>query len=366
MRVLHVSDAYLPRLGGIEMQVDDIVRRLRTAGHDVHVLTVTDNPDATQAGAEPGLTRVPAWSHSSSSRRQVDTLVGWADVVHVHVSLISPLAWFATTRARLAGVPVVATMHSVIGWTRPVISGMLRGLGELRWTAVSQVAAEPLAAIVRRPVHVLPNGVEPRRWQPRVEEAPGPLTLIAVNRLARRKRVLPLLRGLAEVRRQVPDDVALRALIVGDGPQLAAATRLRKRLGLSSWVELTGRLDRAAVDDQLAAAHVFLAPARLESFGIAALEARCAGLPVVAMTAGGVGEFVSDGREGLLVEDDAAMARAISRLATDTLLRRRIRTHNATTTTTLDWPHTLDATLAQYEAVLATKWPNERGSVRAA
>jgi glycosyltransferase involved in cell wall biosynthesis len=348
------------------MQVEDIVRRLRTAGHDVHVLTVTDNPDAAQSDAEPGLSRVPAWSHSPRSRRHVDALVGWADVVHVHVSLISPLAWFATTRARLAGVPVVATMHSVIGWTRPVISGMLRGLGELRWTAVSQVAAEPLAAIVRRPVHVLPNGVDPRRWQPRVEETPGPLTLIAVNRLARRKRVLPLLRVLAEVRRQVPGDVALRALIVGDGPQLGAATRLRERLGLSSWVELTGRLDRARVDEHLASAHVFMAPARLESFGIAALEARCAGLPVVAMTAGGVGEFVSDGREGLLVRDDAEMARAISRLATDTLLRRRIRTHNATTTTSLDWPHTLAATLAHYEAVLTPRRSDERGSVRAA
>jgi glycosyltransferase involved in cell wall biosynthesis len=109
-----------------------------------------------------------------------------------------------------------------------------------------------------------------------------------------------------------------------------------------------------------------MAPARLESFGIAALEARCAGLPVVAMTAGGVGEFVSDGREGLLVRDDAEMARAISRLATDTLLRRRIRTHNATTTTSLDWPHTLAATLAHYEAVLTPRRSDERGSVRAA
>ena len=67
----------------------------------------------------------------------------------------------------------------------------------------------------------------------------------------------------------------------------------------------------------LGRAHVFVAPADLESFGIAALEARCAGLPVVAKSSGGVREFVRDGVEGLLCDTDEDMVQALVRLGSD-------------------------------------------------
>ena len=54
---------------------------------------------------------------------------------------------------------------------------------------------------------------------------------------------------------------------------------------------------------------IYLTPARLEAFGIAALEARTAGLPVVARRDTGVGDFVVDGVNGLLGADDVALAR---------------------------------------------------------
>ena len=60
---------------------------------------------------------------------------------------------------------------------------------------------------------------------------------------------------------------------------------------------------------------MFVAPADLESFGIAALEARCAGLPVVAKSSGGVREFVRDEVEGLLCDTDEDMVQALVRLA---------------------------------------------------
>ena len=52
-------------------------------------------------------------------------------------------------------------------------------------------------------------------------------------------------------------------------------------------MRLAGRVDRAELTEIYRRADLFLAPAYLESFGIAALEARCAGLPVVAMRAPG-------------------------------------------------------------------------------
>ncbi|HEY9521592.1 MAG TPA: hypothetical protein VIR33_00005, partial [Thermopolyspora sp.] len=41
VKILHISDCYLPRLGGIEVQVADLVRTQRGAGHSVEVATAT-------------------------------------------------------------------------------------------------------------------------------------------------------------------------------------------------------------------------------------------------------------------------------------------------------------------------------------
>ena len=87
---------------------------------------------------------------------------------------------------------------------------------------------------------------------------------------------------------------------------------------------------------------MFVAPSLQESFGIAALEARAAGLPVVAMRSGGVGEFVRDGVEGLLCDDDDDMSRALARLASDASTRERITEHNRTHAPIHDWSRTLE------------------------
>ena len=91
--------------------------------------------------------------------------------------------------------------------------------------------------------------------------------------------------------------------------------RFLDRHDMRGWVELAGRCDRETIHQVHAASDVYLAPATLESFGIAALEARCAAVPVVAMRVGGVGEFVRPGREGMLVGSDSEMADVTARPA---------------------------------------------------
>ena len=45
MRITHISDCYLPRLGGIEVQVTELTRRQAEQGDDIHVLTATPGED---------------------------------------------------------------------------------------------------------------------------------------------------------------------------------------------------------------------------------------------------------------------------------------------------------------------------------
>lgn len=312
LRIIHVTDYYLPRLGGIEMQVHDLAAHQRAAGHHVEVWTSFDGPE------EDGVRR----------RRRLDPALrrrlqrARPSVVHCHVSLYSPYASWAAHEAAAGGTPVLVTIHSMWSWLGP-LPAMARALLRLRrwpiaWSAVSEAAAVPIRTMLGpgHPVHVLANSVDVASWSVTPDRAEVP-TVVSVLRFARMKRPLPLLRMLGEVREQVPGPVPFRAVLIGDGRRLPAARAYADRHRMGSWVEMTGRLDREDIHKRLATASLFVAPATMESFGIAALEARAAGIPVVASSRGGVGEFITHGVDGALVDDDRAMVDALTRLLAD-------------------------------------------------
>jgi glycosyltransferase involved in cell wall biosynthesis len=273
---------------------------------------------------------------------------GGFDVVHLHVGVVSPFAFQVAPQVVRAGLPLVLTVHSLWGYASPAFRALDAVLRWSRWpavwSAVSEVAAAPLRRIagpgVR--VEVLPNGIDTDGW--RVDPAPrdpDDVLVVSVMRLAARKRPLPLVEMLRAAREQVPGGVRLRVVVAGDGPQRAAMTRRLRRYGMADWVGLPGRLPREALRELYRRADVFVAPAVLESFGIAALEARTAGLPVVAMAAAGIREFVAPDVEGLLAGSDAEMATALARLAGSPQLRARIAGHNRQVPPLMGWPRVI-------------------------
>jgi glycosyltransferase involved in cell wall biosynthesis len=108
------------------------------------------------------------------------------------------------------------------------------------------------------------------------------------------------------------------------------------------WVELAGRGDHAQIKELYRRADFFVAPALLESFGIAALEARCAGLPVVAHASSGIRDFVRHGREGMLATSDADMVARIVDLTVHAPLREQIREHNRRILPSMNWTDSLN------------------------
>ncbi|TDU83592.1 glycosyltransferase involved in cell wall biosynthesis [Kribbella voronezhensis] len=354
MRIALVSDCYLPRLGGIELHVHDLAAQLRLAGNSVAVFTVTDStgPDQGPVLRLPAVGGIPLPEAINALRRSLGS--GMYDVVHAHTSFFSPLAWSAARIAAAAGVPTILTLHSLPAAGGVLAPRLLAGLDarlgpRIVWTAVSEVVADSLRqALPGRSVEILHNGIDPAPWrQPR--HAGGPPTLVSTMRLVRRKRPFALLRILEAVRSESPAN--LRAVIVGDGPNAPALARAVERRGMTDWVELPGRLRRAEIQRLYAKTDVFLAPARLESFGVAALEARCAGLAVVAMGSGGVGEFIRPGVEGFLVDSDEQMAQVTAALLTDPVRLHRMQNHNRRTASGMAWPNVIGRHLHVYGRV---------------
>ncbi len=374
MRILHVSDVFLPKQGGIEVQVRDLALRQIASGHDVAVVTSTPPPGQRAGrtwlmGTRPQVDRLcgpdlaihrigTPWPHIPQTNQAVYTALRAhrPDVVHVHLSVLSPLSILALRAAVREGIPVVATLHSLWWWATALyaLTDRVTSWGRWRviWAGVSELAAEPLRRIVGAAgeVTVLPNGVDPADWT--IEPVPrdeNEVVVASVMRLALRKRPRALLKVVKAARVRLPASVRLRVVIVGDGPQRRALERRITRSGLHDCVELVGRLEHEEIRELYRRADLYVAPATLESFGIAALEARCAGLPVIARRGTGIADFISHGEHGLLAASDVGLEAALIDLASSPQRRSAMAAHNRASAPQTGWSEVLNRTEAAYK-----------------
>jgi len=373
VRIAHITDCFAPRTGGIETQVQGLASRQAAAGHEVRIITATPGHGQRRSGIDEvqGLpvvriaARVPfdlpvhPTVRSSVLRVLRQERI---DVAHVHTGVASPFAWGGLRACRQANCAAVVTVHSM--WDR-LSRGGVRVLDRTAWglssgvvlTAVGAAAAMRVQSALGVPVRVLPNGIDTRAWQ--VEHLPadaGPdaaLRVVSVLRLAPRKRAMALMHVIAQAREATGGRVA--ATIIGDGPESGRVERFIDRHDLRAAVTLTGRLPHPRIRAHFARSDAFVQASVRESFGIAALEARAAGLPIIARDQSGTAEFVRDKVEGLLAADDRGLVAALVELQADRQLRREIREHNTAIAPKQDWSNVLVDVEDAYRSALARR-----------
>ncbi|MFL5618878.1 MAG: glycosyltransferase family 4 protein [Gemmatimonadaceae bacterium] len=372
MRVALACDWFLPRVGGIELHLRDLALALRDAGVDARIVTTTRG-DSIVDGVPVHRVRTPLLPGAGVAYwpgmvHEIERLIRREafDVVHAHASVVSPVAFGGAVAARRAGLPSIVTFHSMLHR-----SSFLLGASEalFSWSqggivlsAVSSVVAAQVARwIPGASVGVLPNGLDTSFWRARTGASPdADIVFASAIRLSRKKRPLRLIRAFADAVRFVAGTPSMRLVVAGSGPEAVPMRRLADELGIGDRVELPGQLSRTALRDLYARSHAFVLPSERESFGIAALEARAAGLPVVAMLASGVRDFVRQGVDGLLARDDAELSRHISRLALDAPFRDYVRHRNSVTAPPYDWRDVRATHLDFYALAGAHRSPAER------
>ncbi len=169
--------------------------------------------------------------------------------------------------------------------------------------------------------HYLPNFVDAAPAPPLARAAlatpDGVPLALALGRLHENKGFDVLLAALAET----PD---LHLWLAGEGPLRHALESQAASLGIAGRVRFLGWRDDVAA--LLAAADFLVCPSRHEPLGNVVIEAWAAGRAVIAAAAAGPSELIGDGESGILVpvEDAAALAASMRRLAGDPMLRARL------------------------------------------
>lgn len=158
---------------------------------------------------------------------------------------------------------------------------------------------------------------------------PGPLRLLFVGNVIRRKGLHALLSALGKTKASIlsgtkrsevksKDAAALpgewRLSVVGslaaDAAYAQSIRRQIERKGLSDNVALLGSLGEAELANEFARSHALVVPSSYEGFGIVYLEGMAFGLPAIATTGGAAGEIITHGENGFLIAPDDVEALA--------------------------------------------------------
>jgi glycosyltransferase involved in cell wall biosynthesis len=129
-----------------------------------------------------------------------------------------------------------------------------------------------------------------------------------------------LLDAFAILQTREARELRLRIGGVQAGSELDAVyRRVAERLGIAQCVDWLGRLDAPGIAAELAAADAFAYPSYVDNSPNSLAEAMLVGTPIAATRVGGIPSLLTDGVDGLLVEqgDPVALASALARLLRD-------------------------------------------------
>ena len=354
MRVLLVTD-WLRESGGMERYFETIRQGLRSAGHEVRLLTSTAGSAAggtaeyrafgSNAPAAQALLQVVnpfAVARVKAAARDFRPELALVGMVEQHLS--------PAVLAALGNVPKILS----VGDYKPIcpIHSKLLPSGErcevpaglVCWTGgcvglAHWLRDQPRYALFRAAIARADHIIACSSWlqralgdagiaaeavalptpppAPDYVRAPAARPLfVYVGRLSREKGVASLIRAFARAREAVP---AAELRIVGDGEERRSLERLSASLGLDAAVSFQGSLSLAVVEQELAVAWASVAPSLwAEPLGLAAAEAVVRGVPVIASSIGGLAEIVEHGRSGLLFPngDEAALTQCLEEVAT--------------------------------------------------
>jgi glycosyltransferase involved in cell wall biosynthesis len=333
-------------------------REFKKLGHSVKIYAPEEPAGRAMRFSLPGTKHIRRFAPSlKEASRALNAFVekDQIDVLHLHFSGLAR-SWFPALLKIPETAEVVTTFqdyrHPDLPPNTPAQKRAIADILERskKATAVSRYLARilrPDFPRVRRKISVVSNGVSTRPRRP--SAARRRPFILSVGRYAPYKGFDLLLWAYARAR-----ESGLRADLVLAGPPYGRKRyrTLADALGLGAHARLLGLQSPAKIDALRQACLFYATAPRTESFGIAPLEAMAAGKAVLAAAAGGIGEYLKNGVNGLAVpvKDTKLLSKGMRRLAGNPALRRRLGERARKTAAAYGWDRICSEYLAVYRA----------------
>ena len=310
-----------PTYGGSGVVATELGQELAARGHDVHFITYAP-PIRMNLGDprihlhEAAVVSYPLFDHSpytlSLAVKMLEVFEAESlDILHVHYAIPhSVSALLARQMAAPRRLPFITTLH---GTDITLVGNNPNFLPITRYSIEQSDGVTSISRYllnqtlkdfgIKRPIEVIPNFVNCDLYQRadnpglRALWAPdGEPILMHLSNFRPVKRIVDAVEIFAIVR----EKMKAKLVMIGDGPDRPAAEAMARTKGIEDDVIFLGKQNDVIA--KLGLADLFLLPSRLESFGLAALEAMACEVPVIATNVGGLPEVVEHGVDGYLVE----------------------------------------------------------------
>ena len=326
-----------PTIGGSGAVAAELGKQLARRGHEVHVISYRlpfrlGDFQQNVCFHEVDVTSYPLFEYPPHDLALAVKMAEAArdhglELFHVHYAIPHAIAGFLAQQMLGDRSPrMLTTLHgtdiTIVGQDRSFFEitrfGIERSDGV---TAVSEFLRRMTIAEfqIAKPIDVVPNFVDVSAYPLERSDrsafaASDQKVLLHVSNFRPVKRVLDVVRIFERVSREV--NAVL--LMVGEGPERSSAQAIGRRLGV--WERMRFLGTQQAIEEIAGLADLFLLPSELESFGLSALEAMAAGVPVIGSDAGGLPEVVRHAESGYLLpvgDVEGMAARAIEILKDD-------------------------------------------------
>jgi glycogen(starch) synthase len=313
MKILIYSPAFLPMIGGLELNVANFAAGFQRAGHDVVVMTRTPGrgPDnfPFRVVRRPSGLEMLRWTRWCDVFHQANvSLRGIWPLLLVHRPwVVSHHSWYTRTEGH------IAWQDRVKRWSLRFAAGSI---------AVSQAVADDLSV----PSAVIPNPYRDElfRLLPGVERTAD---LAFVGRLVSDKGIDLLLEALALL---AAEGLRPGLAVVGEGPEEPRLREQAARLGIAGQIDFLGLKTGADLVELLNRHRILVVPSRYnEPFGIVALEGIACGCVVVGSAGGGLKDAIGPCGETFRNGDAADLAQVLGRLLRQPELHAEYRRHCA-------------------------------------
>lgn len=342
---MNIGIVCYPTFGGSGVLATELGKALAEKGHMVHFITYQQPVRLSGFFTnvfyhEVRVPHYPLFDYPPYETTLASTMVDVAtnndlDILHVHYAIPhASAAYMAKQILRKKGkdIPVITTLHgtdiTLVGKDKtfaPVVAFSINESDAI--TAVSQNLKQETyhSFDIEKEIEVIYNFVDIKRFSKKPLDAfrkalapNGEKIMVHASNFRKVKRVMDVIEAFAIIHKKVP----CKLLMVGDGPDRPDAEEKCRALQICDDVRFLGK--QQEMEEILAISDVFMLTSEYESFGLSALEAMAAGVPVLSTNAGGLTEVNIHGETGFMyqVGDIQALSNyAIDLLTNETKLK---------------------------------------------